>query len=198
MIRSIGWFSHARGTSGLFGRGYQADWLDYQLPAYPIETIVYRKVMREGFLDQPDPGKVVPDAVELVRQVRALEGVAAVSPRVLAEGLLVNGRELASVDLIGVEPEAVIAVGVGGVVAAGIEAFGRIHGWPMAWVGLDPRTLEELALSGVAEDTTFHAHLPRVGALLIGGGVYLVFLATGLWAALKVGRLEVLEALRSR
>ena len=92
----------------------------------------------------------------------------------------------------------VLAVGAGAVVAAGLEAFGRIHGWPMAWVGLEPRTLDELALSGVAEDTHFFAHLPPAGAAVIVVGVYAMFLVTGLWAALKVGRLEVLAALRSR
>jgi putative ABC transport system permease protein len=91
-----------------------------------------------------------------------------------------------------------IAVGAGAVIAAGIEAFGRVHGWPMALAGLDPRTLEELALSGSTEDTVFFARMPVVGAVLIPCGVYLMFLVTGLWAALKVGRLQVLEALRSR
>jgi ABC-type lipoprotein release transport system permease subunit len=91
-----------------------------------------------------------------------------------------------------------LAVGAGSVVAAGLELFGRIHGWPMAWAGLEPRALEELALSGVVEDTHFFAHLPPLGAALIIGGVYAMFLVTGLWAALKVGRLEVLAALRSR
>ena len=91
-----------------------------------------------------------------------------------------------------------LAVGAGVVVAAGIEVFGRIHGWPMALVGLEPRTLEELSLSGAAEDTTFFARTPLAGAALIAGGVYLMFLVTGLWAALKVGRLKVLTALHSR
>jgi putative ABC transport system permease protein len=91
-----------------------------------------------------------------------------------------------------------VAVGAGAVVAAGIEAFGRLHGWPMALAGLDPRTLEELALSGSTEDTIFYARMPVMGAVLIVGGVYVMFLATGLWAAVKVGRLQVLDALRSR
>jgi ABC-type lipoprotein release transport system permease subunit len=114
--------------------------------------------------------------------------------------LALGTRPAALVRLVMVEVAllGLVAVGGGAVVAAGIEAFGRIHGWPMALAGLDPRTLEELALSGSAEDTIFFARMPAVGAALIIGGVYVMFLFTGLWAALKVGRLEVLAALRSR
>ena len=114
--------------------------------------------------------------------------------------LALGTRPAALVRLVLVEVAllGLVAVAAGAVVAASIETFGRIHGWPMALAGLDPRTLEELALSGSTEDTVFFARMPPAGAALTLGGVYLMFLTTGLWAALKVGRLQVLEALRSR
>jgi ABC-type lipoprotein release transport system permease subunit len=92
-----------------------------------------------------------------------------------------------------------IAVGAGAAVAAAIEAFGRVHGWPIEWVGMDPDTLEsvrQMSASGVGFDTTFHAAMPAAGAALILSGVYGAFLLLGLWSALYVRRLDPVDAVR--
>lgn len=90
----------------------------------------------------------------------------------------------------------VVAVAVGAAVTLGIEIFGRTHGFPLAWVGWDPETLEEMNASGVGYDTHFYSRLPPAGAVIIVCGVYFMFLATGLWSALRVRGLEVVRAMR--
>jgi ABC-type lipoprotein release transport system permease subunit len=92
-----------------------------------------------------------------------------------------------------------LAVAAGAAVAAAIEAFGRLHGWPIEWVGLDPDTLEavnQMSASGVGFETTFHAAMPAAGAVLIVAGVYSAFLLMGLWSALHVRRLDAVDAVR--
>lgn len=92
-----------------------------------------------------------------------------------------------------------VAVGVGAAIAAGIEAFGRVHGWPIEWVGMNPDALEavrQMSASGVGFETTFHAAMPAAGAVLIVTGVYAAFLLMGLWSALHVRRLDPVDSVR--
>jgi putative ABC transport system permease protein len=92
-----------------------------------------------------------------------------------------------------------IAITAGAAVAAGIEAFGRVHGWPIEWVGMNPDALEavrQMSVSGVGFDTTFRAAMPPAGAVLIVVGIYAAFLVMGFWSALHVRRLDPVDAAR--
>lgn len=92
-----------------------------------------------------------------------------------------------------------VAVAAGSAIAAGIEGFGRVHGWPVEWVGMNPDALEalrEMSISGVGFETTFHAAMPVAGAVLIVTGVYAAFLLMGLWSALHVRRLDPVDSVR--
>lgn len=123
--------------------------------------------------------------------------------------VLERGRELAVMLALGMRRSALVgmvmtevallgalAIAAGAAVTAGIEAFGRTHGFPLAWVGWDPQTLEDMSLSGVGISTVFHSHMPPAGAVVIVLGVYAMFLATGLFAALRVLKVDIVEAMR--
>ncbi len=77
----------------------------------------------------------------------------------------------------------VLAVAVGAVLGAGIELFGRFHGWKMEWFGYDAETLESMTASGVNYDAIYYAALTPDGAIGIVVGVYLMFILAGLGTA---------------
>jgi len=91
----------------------------------------------------------------------------------------------------------VIAVAIGAIVAASIEVFGRIHGWPLEMIGMNYQAREAMTLSDI-HGATFHANMPPVGAVLIVVGIYIMFLLTGLWAALQARRIDTVEALKGK
>lgn len=64
------------------------------------------QVLAEGYLDQPEPRLVVPEAGAVVLRLEAVEHVAAVSARAVSEGVVARDNESAQVELLGVEPAA--------------------------------------------------------------------------------------------
>lgn len=90
-----------------------------------------------------------------------------------------------------------VAVAIGAAVAAGIEIFGRLHGWPVEWIGMNYEARDAMTLSDL-HGSTFHANMPTAGALLIVFGVYAMFLLTGLWSAFQARRIDAAEALKGK
>lgn len=102
------------------------------------------------------------------------------------------GMIMTEVALLGV-----VAVAIGAAVATGIEIFGRLHGWPVEWIGMNYEARDAMTLSDL-HGTTFRANMPTAGALLIVFGVYAMFLLTGLWAAFQARRIDAVEALKGK
>jgi ABC-type lipoprotein release transport system permease subunit len=72
-----------------------------------VETrLGHLQVLAEGYHERPEPRLVVPDAQAVVTTLRGLDHVKAVSPRAVAEGMIVRDNESAQVEILGVDPEA--------------------------------------------------------------------------------------------
>jgi ABC-type lipoprotein release transport system permease subunit len=88
-----------------------------------------------------------------------------------------------------------VAMAVGAALAGALEAFGRLHGWPIEWFGGD---MSGTAVSGVVYDPIYYSALTPEHAAVVAVGVYALFLASGLLPAAKAARLAPVEAVRQK
>lgn len=96
---------------------------------------------------------------------------------------------MAEVSLLGL-----LAIGVGAALGTGLELFGRIHGWPMAWFGLDEAAQNQVA--GVAYETVYYSALSPQKGVSIAMTMLLMLLVAGLAPAIRAARLSPVEAMR--
>lgn len=90
-----------------------------------------------------------------------------------------------------------VAIGVGSALGAGLEIFGRVHGWPIEWFGMDMDT-NELSMSGAMYDSIYYSRLSFPHGTIILVGMYLMFVLAGLVPALIAARLRPVEAVREQ
>jgi ABC-type lipoprotein release transport system permease subunit len=89
------------------------------------------------------------------------------------------------------------AIAVGSALGAGLELFGRVHGWPMEWFGMDLES-SDLSMSGATYDSIYYSRLSFLNGSLILVGMYLMFVLAGLVPALIASRLRPVEAVREQ
>ena len=90
-----------------------------------------------------------------------------------------------------------ISLGVGAIIAAGIEFYGRVYGLDMRTF-YDQETLESMDVSGVAYDLVYYSAMPvSIGVFLLFF-CYVMFLLAGLGPALRAGRFKPVEAMREK
>jgi ABC-type lipoprotein release transport system permease subunit len=92
----------------------------------------------------------------------------------------------------------VISLVVGCSLGALIEAFGRVHGWPLEWFGYDAEAMGDASMAGVVYDPIYYANLTTTNAIVIVVGVYAMFLFAGLLPAIRAARLAPVDAMRRR
>ncbi len=90
-----------------------------------------------------------------------------------------------------------LAVAGGAAVGLGLELFGRLHGWPLAWFGYSEE-MQESSFAGVVYDPIYYSGLSLETGLTVVLGVWLMFLAAGLLPALRASRLRPVAAMRAR
>jgi putative ABC transport system permease protein len=87
------------------------------------------------------------------------------------------------------------AIAVGSALGAGLEIFGRVHGWPIEWFGMDMDS-SDMTMSGATWDSIYYSRLSFVNGAIILVGMYLMFVLAGLVPALIAARLRPVEAVR--
>jgi putative ABC transport system permease protein len=87
-----------------------------------------------------------------------------------------------------------LSVGVGTALGVGIEIFGRTHGWPMEWFGLEE--MESTSMVGVTYETIYYSHLSLEKGIAIVITMIVMLLLAGLLPALRASRLAPAEAMR--
>ncbi len=90
-----------------------------------------------------------------------------------------------------------LSVGVGALLGAGLEFFGRFHGWPLEWFGYD-ENMQNIAISGITYEAIYYSALTPQSALVIICGVYFMFLLAGIFPAIRASRLQPVQAMRER
>lgn len=92
----------------------------------------------------------------------------------------------------------IVSVGVGAILGGALEIFGRYYGWHMEWFGYSEENFERLSAAGVQYETVYYSYIsPEAGATILIS-VYLMFLASGLWPAIKASRLKIIRAMRDK
>ena len=76
-----------------------------------------------------------------------------------------------------------------------LEAFGRIHGWPIEWFGADVASME---MSGVVYDPIYYSNLIPMNGVIIVVGIFSMFILAGLLPAIRAARLHPIEAMRQK
>ena len=89
-----------------------------------------------------------------------------------------------------------LSIGVGGLLAGSLELFGRIHGWPLEWLGAGD--YQGIDVAGVTYESVYYSMLTPTAAAVILGGAYVMFLLAGLFPAIRASRLRPVEAMRTR
>ncbi len=87
-----------------------------------------------------------------------------------------------------------LAVGVGTALGVGIEVFGRLHGWPMEWFGMED--LESTRTVGVTYETIYYSGLSFRKGLAIVLTMFVMLFFAALLPALRASRLAPVEAMR--
>jgi ABC-type lipoprotein release transport system permease subunit len=105
--------------------------------------------------------------------------------------LWVFGLVMTEVALLGL-----ISVAIGSVLGGAFELYGRLHGWPLEW--LTDADMSDLNMAGSVIDPVYHSGLEPVYGAIIVVGVYLLFLASGFFPALRASRLAPVDAMREQ
>jgi ABC-type lipoprotein release transport system permease subunit len=88
------------------------------------------------------------------------------------------------------------AIAVGSALGAGLEVFGRVHGWPMEWFGMNVDS--GMSMSGAMYESIYYSRLSPAHGAIILVGMYLMFLVAGLVPAIIAARLKPVEAVREQ
>lgn len=87
-----------------------------------------------------------------------------------------------------------VSVGLGLALGAGLELFGRYHGWPMEWFGYEE--MEGTQVAGVTYDTIYYSAMSLEKGIAIVMTMFVMFLLAGVIPAIRASRLAPIEAMR--